>query len=81
LRRVVNGENRRLWKRPTDPESIWEHALADPGRYVNYVIAFEGDSVDRGVNRTNLTLLTVIHSLGQPAARIYQTQLPVNHAR
>ncbi len=76
LRRVVNGEDHRPWKRPIDPEGIWERALADPGRYVNYVIAFEGDSVDRGVNRANLTLVTVIHSWGQPPARIYTTQIP-----
>jgi len=73
LRRVVNSENRRIWMRPTDPDGIWERALADPGRYVNYVIAFEGDTVDRGVNRTNLTLVTVIHSSGRPPARIYTT--------
>ncbi len=81
LRRVVNSENRRPWKRPTDPEGIWEHALADPGRYVNYVIAFEGDTVDRGVNKTNLTLLAVIHSWGQPPARIYATNRPPNQSR
>ena len=81
LRRVVNSENRRPWKRPTDPEGIWEHALADPGRYVNYVIAFEGDTVDRGVNRTDLTLLAVIHSWGQPPARIYVTKHPPNQPR
>jgi len=73
LRRVVNGENHRAWKRPTDPEGIWEQALADPARYVNYVIAFEGDSVDQGVNRKNLTLLSEIHALGHPTARIYAT--------
>ena len=81
LRRVVNQENHRPWKRPADPDGIWEHALSDPGRYVNFVIAFEGDSVDRSVNRTNLTLLTVIHSLGRPPARIYATQGPLNQSR
>ena len=81
LRRVVNQENHRPWKRPVDQDGIWEHALADPGRYVNYVIAFEGDSVDRAVNRTNLTLLSVIHSLGRPTARIYATQRPLNQSR
>jgi hypothetical protein len=64
--------------RPTDPDGIWEHALANPARYVDYVIVFEGDSVDRGVNRDNLTLLTVIHSWGQPPARIYATKHPAN---
>jgi len=81
LRHVVNSEDHRPWKRPADHEGIWEHALADPGRYVNYVIAFEGDSVDRAVNRTNLTLLAVIHSWGQPPARIYATQHPPNQSR
>ena len=81
LRRVVNTEDHRPWKRPADTEGLWERALADPGRYVNYVIAFEGDSVDRAVNRTNLTLLAVIHSLGQPPARIYATQRAQNQSR
>ena len=81
LRRVVNGQNHRPWMRPTDPQGIWERALADPSAYVNFVIAFDGDPVDRGVNKTNLTLLTVIHSLGQPAARIYQTPRPANQSR
>ena len=81
LRRVVNGQNHRPWMRPTDPQGIWERALADPGAYVNYVIAFDGDTVDLGVNKANLTLLTVIHSLGQPAARIYETARAVNQSR
>ena len=81
LRRVVNGENHRPWKRPTDPDGIWERALADPGKYVDYVIAFEGDPVDRGVNRANLTLWTVIHSTGQPVARIYETRRAMNQSR
>jgi hypothetical protein len=81
LRRVVNTENHRLWKRPTDPQGIWERALADPGKYVDYVIAFDGDPVDRGINRTNLTLWTVIHSTGQPVARIYETRRVMNQSR
>ncbi|HVM91930.1 MAG TPA: hypothetical protein VMT67_03910 [Terriglobales bacterium] len=81
LRRVVNGENHRPWVRPSDPEGIWERTLADPGAHVDYVIAFEGDSVDHGVNRTNLTLLTVIHSMTQAPARIYQTQRTTNQLR
>jgi hypothetical protein len=71
LRQVVNGENHRQWKRPSDPEGLWERALADPQRYVDFVIAFEGDVVDQRVNRANLTLLTVIHATGQQHALIY----------
>jgi hypothetical protein len=81
LRRVVNNQDTRPWLRPTDTESIWQRALRDPGNYVNYVIAFEGDLVDKGVNRGDLTLLEVIHSSGQPPARIYQTRLPANQSR
>ena len=51
LRQVVNNENHRPWKRPTDPEGLWERALADPPRYVDFVIAFDGDAVDQGANK------------------------------
>jgi len=80
LRRVVNPENHRPWKRPADPEGIWERALAHPERYVDYVITFQGDLTDRGVTKTNLTLLTEIHALGRPPARIYATQRPLNQS-
>jgi hypothetical protein len=71
LRQVVNNENRRQWKRPTDPESLWERTLADPSRYVDFVIAFDGDAVDRHVNKANLSDRMEIHATGQPLARIY----------
>jgi hypothetical protein len=76
LRRVVNNEDHRQWVRPIDPNGSWERALADPGRYVDFVIAFEGDLVDKSVNRTNLSLLDVIHSMGRPPARIYEARSP-----
>jgi hypothetical protein len=71
LRQVVNEGNHRPWKKLSDPEGLWERALADPPKYVDFVITFEGDEVDRGVERRNLTLLSVIHTTGQPSARIY----------
>jgi len=74
LHQVVNSEDHRPWKRPADPDGLWERALADPPRYVDYVIAFDGDLVDRAVNRANLKELTEIHATGQPHARIYTTQ-------
>lgn len=77
LRRVVNTENHRPWKRPSDPQGLWERALADPPRYVDFVIAFDGDAVDHGANKTGLTELTEIHATGQPHAHIFATrQLP-----
>lgn len=81
LRQVVNNENHRQWKRPSDPEGLWERALADPPRSVDFVIAFDGDLVDRGVNRINLTLLTEIHATGQPHARIYAARNAPNQSR
>jgi len=71
LRQVINEGNHRPWKRPSDPEGLWERALADPANYVDLVIAFDNDPVARAVNNKGLTLLTVIHTTGQPEARIY----------
>ncbi len=81
LLRVINNENHRPWKRPTDPDGLWERALADPPRYVDYVVAFEGDVVDQNVNRSNLTELMEIHSSGQPHARIYAARSGPNRSR
>jgi hypothetical protein len=81
LQRVVNSENHRGWKRPSDPEGLWERTLADPPRYVDFVIAFEGDAVDQRVNRANLALLTVIHATGQPRALIYAARNAPNQSR
>jgi len=81
LRQVVNNENRRQWKRPTDPDGLWERALADPSRYVDFVIAFDGDAVDRHVNKSKLTDLTEIHASGQPPARVFSTRALPNQSR
>jgi hypothetical protein len=81
LRQVVNNENHRPWMRPTDPEGLWERALADPPRYVDFVVAFDGDVVDKNVNRANLTELTEIHASGQPYARIYAVRTAPNQSR
>jgi len=71
LRQVVNEGNHRPWKVPSDPSGLWERALANPPQYADYVIAFEGDAVDRAVDRPHLTLLSEIHVTGQPRARVY----------
>ncbi len=81
LRQVVNNENHRPWKRPSDPEGLWERALADPPRYVDFVIAFDGDAVDQGGNLGNLTMLAEIHATGQPHARIYAARSARNQPR
>jgi hypothetical protein len=81
LRQVVNNENHRSWKRPTDPEGLWERALADPPRYVDFVIAFDGDAVDQRANKINLTELAEIRATGQPRARIYAAHSAPNPSR
>ena len=81
LRQVVNQDNHRPWKHPSDPEGLWERALADPARYVDFVIAFDGDAVDQGVNKSNLTELTEIHATGQAHAHIYATRGAPNQSR
>jgi len=81
LRQVVNNENHRSWKRPTDPEGLWERALADPPRYVDFVIAFDGDAVDQRANKISLAELAEIRATGQARARIYATGSAPNQSR
>ena len=81
LRQMINEGNHRPWKKPSDPEGLWERALANPARYADVVIAFDGDALDQAVNRGELTLVTEIHTTGQPYARIYLTRAAVNQSR
>ena len=76
LRRTINEGNHRTWKQPLDQDGLWERALADPARYADFVIAFEGDAVSTGVQKQDLMPLAVIHASGQPKAIIYRTRAP-----
>ncbi len=71
LRRVINEGNHRVWKRPIDPQGLWERALADPSAYADYIVGFEGDPVWQSARQKHLTELVEIHSSGQPAAAIF----------
>ena len=73
LRRVINEGNHRPWKKPSDPEGLWEKALADPLRYVDYVIAIDEDPVAGRVEHRDLVSVVVVHTLGQAPATIYWT--------
>jgi hypothetical protein len=73
LSHVINEGNHRPWKRPSDPEGLWERALNDPAAYANYVIKFDSDPVAVSVNRTQLQTLTILRVTGQPEATIYRT--------
>jgi hypothetical protein len=72
LSRTINEGNHRVWMQPSDPDGLWERALADPAAYVDYAIGFEGDSVWNAARSKHLTALVEIHTTGQPPAAIFQ---------
>jgi hypothetical protein len=74
LKRVINEGNHRTWKQPVDPEGLWEHALEDPARHADYVVAFEGDSVWQAVRDRHLQALVEIHTTGQARAVLYRAR-------
>ena len=80
LSQTINEGNHRPWRRPTDPDGLWEKALHHPATYADFVIASGGDAVAMGVNKTELQPIEIIHVSGQPAATLYRT-LKSNHAR
>ncbi len=57
---------------------LWQHALTDPAHSARFVVALDGDAVAQAVRQhpEGLQLLDVIHSTGQPAARIYESTVP-----
>jgi len=73
LSRVINEGNHRPWKRPSDPEGLWERALRNPAAYADFVIAFENDRVASEVNRDQLAAVVVMRVSGQPQAILYKT--------
>lgn len=73
LSHVINEGNHRPWKRPTDPDGLWEKALAHPAQYANIAIAFENDPVATTANQAELTPVLVLHVGGQAPATIYRT--------
>jgi hypothetical protein len=74
LKRVINEGNHRVWKQPTDPEGLWERALADPAAYADYVLGFEGDRVWQAVQGRHLKELVEIHTTGQARAILYRAR-------
>ena len=80
LSRTINEGNHRPWKRPSDPEGLWERALAHPAKYADFVIAFDSDPVASEANKSEMTPVLVLHVTGQPEAAIYRT-IKSNQAR
>jgi len=74
LKHVINEGNHHVWKQPVDPDGLWERALADPGQYADYVVAFDGDPVWEAVRGRHMTELVEIHITGQPWAVIYRAR-------
>jgi len=73
LSQVINEGNHRPWKRPTDPEGLWERALAHPASYADFVIAFDNDAVASAVNKAELDPFLILHITGQPRATLFRT--------
>jgi hypothetical protein len=74
LKQTINEGNHRTWKQPADPDGLWERALADPTRYADYVIAFEGDRVWQAMRGRHNPALVVIHVTGQAQATVYRAR-------
>jgi hypothetical protein len=76
LDHVIHEGNHRPWKIPSDPDGLWERALAHPEKYADYVVAFDGDPVSTTVRKENLKPLALLHISGGPrqgpSATIYQ---------
>jgi hypothetical protein len=73
LKRTINESNHRPWMRPSDPDGLWEKALADPKKYADFVVAFEGDLVAEAMKNRKLYTIEVLHAYGQAPATIYLT--------
>jgi hypothetical protein len=73
LKRTINEGNHRVWRQPSDPEGLWERALADPAAYANYILGFNGDPVWNAATARHLPVLVEIHVTGQPEAAIFQS--------
>lgn len=74
LKQDINEGNHRPWMKPTDPDGLWERALANPFQYANFVIAMDNDAVDTTVNKSQLEPVLVIRTHGQPRAVLYRTK-------
>ena len=74
LEHVINEDNHRPWKRPSDPEGLWEKALANPRGYADFSIGFAGDPVFAASQKAELPSMVAIRTSGEPVAIIYWTQ-------
>ena len=73
LNRVINEGNHRPWEKPSDPDGLWERALANPRQYVDYVVASNGDAVATAAQKRELSEMVVLHGSGERPVTIYST--------
>jgi hypothetical protein len=74
LKRIINEGNHRVWKQPSDPEGLWERALAAPEQYADYVIATDRDSVWSASKGRGLKELLEIEVTGQRRAVVFRAR-------
>jgi len=74
LSHTINEGNHRVWKQPSDPEGLWECALANPPQYADYVLAFDDDPVFQATHAMQLRELVEIHVTGQARAVLYRAR-------
>jgi hypothetical protein len=73
LNRVINEGNHRPWEKPSDPDGLWERALANPRQYADFVVASNGDAVATAVQKRELSEMVVLHGSGERPVTIYWT--------
>ncbi len=73
LKSVVNEGNHRPWKKPSDPQGLWERALENPRQYADYVVATAGDETDSRVRKDGLSSLVVVRTSGEATTTVYWT--------
>jgi hypothetical protein len=76
LSRVIQEGNHRTWKRPSDPDGLWERALENPAALADFAIAIGDDPVARSARQHALPALVIVEATGQPPATIYSTHKP-----
>jgi hypothetical protein len=74
LSHTINEGNHRVWKQPSDTDGLWERALADPGKYADYALAFDGDPVWHAVQNLRLHELVEVHVSGQARAVLFRVR-------
>ena len=71
LSRVIQEGNHRTWKQPSDPEGLWERALANPAALADYAIGMGDDPVARSARNHAIEVqrVTLGHQHGFAASR------------